>query len=406
MKEERVIERSNAGGANRVIIVDAAGGLSGDMFLAGLCALGADPARIAREVRKLPGLEPFSIGIERVKRGGIAAARAKVRCSRKAHERDLKSIIGMIRRSRLDGRVKELCEKTFRALGAAEGKIHGVSPARVHFHEVGAVDSIVDIVGGIAALGMLGFPALYHRPFRLGSGFIEVSHGRMPVPAPATIEMLRGRTVRLDDADGEVVTPTGAALMKTLAKELPGLFSFVPRRIVYAAGTREGGAAPGMLRLIEADESSLAGEVVVLRTTIDDMNPEHYGYVQERLFEAGALEVYLVQLIMKKGRPGVLLTVLCEPAAKDDLLDIIFAETTTLGVRVSLEGREELDRWTEAVETPYGAIQVKRARLRDGTLKTSPEYEACRAVARSHRVPIREVYEAARRGGPRGKRRK
>jgi len=406
MKGERVVERSKAAGSNGAIIVDAAGGLSGDMFLAGLCALGAEPARIAREVRKLSGLEPFSIGIERVKRGGIAAFRAKVRCSRKVHERDLQSILGMIRRSRLDARVKELSEKTFRVLGTAEGKIHGVSAARVHFHEVGAVDSIVDIVGGIAALGMLGFPALYHRPFRLGSGFIEVSHGRMPVPAPATIEILRGRTVLLDDADGEVVTPTGAALMKTLAKELPGLYSFVPRRIVYAAGTREEGAAPGMLRLIEAQQASLVGGVAVLRTTIDDMNPEHYGYLQERLFETGALEVYLVQIIMKKGRPGVLLTVLCEPAAKDDLLDIIFAETTTLGVRVSFEGREELDRWTEKVDTPFGSIQVKRARLRDGSVKTSPEYEACKAAARSRRVPIRSVYEAARRGGPRGKRKR
>ena len=406
MKEERVGERSNAMRSTGTIIVDAAGGLSGDMFLAGLCALGADPARIAREVRKLRGLEPFSIGIERVKRAGVAAVRAKVRCSPKVHGRDLQSILGMIHRSRLGARVKELSEKTFRALGNAEGKIHGVPAARVHFHEVGAVDSIVDIVGGVAALGMLGFPALYHRPFRLGSGFVEVSHGRMPVPAPATIELLRGRTVLLDDADGEVVTPTGAALMKTLAKELPGLFSFVPRRIVYAAGTREEGAAPGMLRLIEAEEASLVGEVAVLRTTIDDMNPEHYGYVQERLFEAGALEVYLVQLIMKKGRPGVLLTVLCEPEAKDDLLDIMFAETTTLGVRVSLEGREELDRWTEKVDTPFGAIQVKRARLRDGSVKTSPEYEACRAAARSRRVPIRSVYEAARRGSPRGKRKR
>ena len=399
MKERRVVRRpKEAGTERRIIIVDAAGGLSGDMFLAGLCALGADPARVAREVRKLRGLEPFSIGIERVKRGGFAAVRARVRCSPKVHERDLESILRMIRRSGLGSRVKELSEKTFRVLGAAEGKIHGVAASRVHFHEVGAVDSIVDIVGGIAALEILDFPALLHRPFRLGSGFIQVSHGSMPVPAPATIEILRGRTVRLDNADGEVVTPTGAALMKALAMELSELSSFVPRRIVYAAGTREEGAAPGMLRLVEADASSLTGRVAVLRTTIDDMNPEHYGYVQERLFEAGALDVYLMQLIMKKGRPGVQLTVLCEPAAKDDCIDIIFAETTTLGVRVSLEGREELDRWTEKVETPYGAIQVKHARLRDGSIKTSPEYEACKAAARSKRVPIRDVYEAARRG--------
>jgi len=401
-----VVARSTANGVPGFIIVDAAGGLSGDMFLAGLFALGADPARVTREVKKLPGLEPFSIKTERVKRGGVAALRVRVRCPRTARERNLASILAMIARSRLDERVKELSEKTFRVLGDAEGKIHGVAADHVHFHEVGAVDSIVDIVGGIVALAMLGFPPLFHRPFRLGSGFIRVAHGTLPVPAPATIEILRGRTVRLGNEDGEVVTPTGAALMKVLASELPEFHSFAARRIVYAAGTREEGPAPGMLRLIEADERPFTGEVTVLRTTIDDMNPEAYGYVQERLFEAGALEVFLTQLIMKKGRPGVLLTVLCESAVKDVLLDILFRETTTLGVRVSREGREELERWTERVETTLGTVQVKRGRLRDGKLKTSPEYESCKAVARAARVPIQDVYEAARRGRPQGKRKK
>jgi len=376
------------------------------MFLAGLFALGADPARVTSEVKKLPGLEPFSIKTERVKRGGIAALRARVRCPRTVRERDLASIVAMIARSRLDDRVKELSEKTFRVLGDAEGKIHGVAPNHVHFHEVGAVDSIVDIVGGIVALSMLGFPPLFHRPFRFGSGLIRVAHGTLPLPAPATIEILKGRTVCLGNEDGEVVTPTGAALMKVLASELPELHSFAVRRIVYAAGTREEGPDPGMLRLIEAEERPFTGEVTVLRTTIDDMNPEAYGYVQERLFEAGALDVFLTQLIMKKGRPGVLLTVLCESAVKDVLLDILFRETTTLGVRVSREGREELERWTEKVETTLGTVQVKRGRLRDGKLKTSPEYESCKAVARAARVPIQDVYEAARRGRPQGKRKK
>jgi uncharacterized protein (TIGR00299 family) protein len=406
MKEGHVTARSEARESKRLIIVDAAGGLSGDMFLAGLFALGADPKRIAREVAKLKGLEAFTIKVERTKRRGIAATRARILCSRHGRERDLASILKMIDASRLDERIKELSKKTFRILGVAEGKIHGVPAGRVHFHEVGAVDSIVDIVGAAAALSMLGFPALHHRPFRLGSGFIRVSHGKLPVPAPATIEILKGRTVRFDGEHGEIVTPTGAALMRALATELSAHHSFVPRRIVYAAGTREGESVPGMLRLIEAEARSAAGEVAVLRTTIDDMNPEHYGYVQERLFEAGALEVYLTHVIMKKGRPGVLLTALCAPGAQDALLDVIFAETSTLGVRVSLEGRDELDRRIEKVDTIYGAIQVKRGFLRDGRIKTSPEYEACRAAARSHRVPIRDVYEAARRGRPRGKRKK
>ena len=382
------------------IVVDAAGGLSGDMFLAGLFALGADPKRVAREVRKLPGLEPFSIGIERVNRGGIAATRARVRCPGHSRPRDLASILAMIGRSRLGERVKEMSAETFRILGAAEGKIHGVAADHVHFHEVGAVDSIVDIVGAAAALETLGFPPLFHRPFRLGCGFIEIAHGRYPIPAPATIEILRGRTVILDNEEGEIVTPTGAALMKALAREIPELFSFVPRRIVYSAGTREEGAAPGMLRLIEADAPAFTGEVTVLRTTIDDMNPELYGWVTERLFKAGALDVFLTQIIMKKGRPGVLLTVLCEGAASDALLDIIFRETTTLGVRVSREARAELERWTEKVDTIHGPIQVKRARLNDGSVKTSPEYESCKAAAESRGVPIGDVYEAARSGRP------
>jgi uncharacterized protein (TIGR00299 family) protein len=414
MKEEGVVVRSGSKRKPGIIVVDAAGGLSGDMFLAGLFALGADPKRVAREVRKLPGLEPFSIGVERVKRGGIAATRAKVRCPGHARSRDLASILAMIGKSRLGESVKEISANTFRILGEAEGKIHGVAAEHVHFHEVGAVDSIVDIVGAAAALEALGFPPLFHRPFRLGCGFIEIAHGKYPIPAPATLEILRGRTVILNNEEGEVVTPTGAALMKALAREIPELFSFVPRGIVYAAGTREEGPAPGMLRLIEAEPQAFTGEVTVLRTTIDDMNPELYGWVTERLFKAGALDVFLTQIIMKKGRPGVLLTVLCEDAARDALLDIVFRETTTLGVRVSREGRSELERWTERVDTIYGPMQVKRARLNDGSVKTSPEYEACRAVAESRDVPIGRAYEAAREGRPlktrgarpRGKRKK
>jgi uncharacterized protein (TIGR00299 family) protein len=400
-KEAGVTARTRSGRTSTIIIIDAAGGLSGDMFLAGLFALGADPKRVGREVRTLPGLERFSIEVERVKRAGLAATRAKVRCPKRAHERDLAAILRMIGRSRLGERVKDLSAKTFRTLGSAEGKIHGVAADHVHFHEVGAVDSIVDIVGGIVALELLGFPKLFHRPFGLGSGFIEIAHGRYPVPAPATIEMLRGRTVSLGSIEGEVVTPTGAALMKALAEELPADRSFVPRRIVYAAGTREEGASPGMLRLIEAEPPSIPGEVTVLRTTIDDMNPERYGWVIERLFAAGALDVFLTPVIMKKGRPGVLVTALCEAGAADALLGVLFRETTTLGVRVSRESRAELERWTETLDTALGPIEVKRARLDDGTVKTAPEYESCRRAAAARRVPIAQAYEAALAGRPR-----
>jgi hypothetical protein len=379
-----------------MIVVDPAGGLAGDMFLAGLFGLGADPARVARAVRSLPGLERFSISADRVKHGAVMAHRARVRCPRTARGRDLAGILRMIDRSPLEPRVRELAAATFRVIGEAEGKIHGVSPRRVHFHEVGAVDSIVDIVGAAVALSFLGFPALYHRPFRLGGGFVEIAHGRLPLPAPATIEILRGRTVRLVDEEGETVTPTGAALMKALARELSAETSFTPRRVVYAAGTRTEGAGPGLLRLVAADPKTLGRPVAVIRTTIDDMNPQLYPYVQELLFEAGALEAYLTQIVMKKGRPGVLLTAICETDAVDALTAVLFRETTTLGARVSVESREELERWTERVATPYGAIQVKKARLGDGSVKLAPEFESCKAAARARGEPLGGVSEAAR----------
>ncbi len=395
-KEDPVAARTPTRETPGLIVIDPAGGLAGDMFLAGLFALGADPARVARAVRGLPGLERFSIATERVKHGAVAAIRARVRCSRASAGRDLSEILRMIERSPLEPRVKDLAARTFRVIGEAEGAIHGVSARRVHFHEVGAVDSIVDIVGAAEALSQLGFPALYHRPVRLGAGFVSIAHGRLPLPAPATIELLRGRTVHLVDEEGETVTPTGAAILRALARELPAEISFKPRRVVYAAGTRENGASPGLLRLIAADPASLRRGVAVIRTTIDDMNPQLYPYVEELLFEAGALEVYLAQIIMKKGRPGVLLTALCETEAVDALTSILFRETTTLGVRVSVEGREELERWMERVATAYGSIPVKRARLDGGAMKSAPEFESCKAAALRRGAPLSAVLEAAR----------
>lgn len=388
--------RAPSDGRPRAIVVDPAEGLSGDMFLAGLFALGADPRRVGRAVRSLPGLGRFTIVPERVRHGAILAHRATVRCSASAPERDLAAILRMIDRSPLPAPVKVMAARTFRVIGEAEGKIHGVPASRVHFHEVGAVDSIVDIVGAAAALAELGYPELYHRPFRLGGGSITIAHGRLPLPAPATIEILRGRTVRLGGPDGETVTPTGAALMKALARELPERTSIVPRRVVYAAGTRPPEESPGLLRLVEAEPRRPLREVAVIRTTIDDMNPQIYGHLQELLFETGALEVYLTQLIMKKGRPGALVTVICERDRTDPLLDIVFRETTTIGARVSLEERRELERWVERTATPYGAIAVKKARLGDGSVKLAPEYESCRAAARRRGAPLAAVQEAAR----------
>jgi len=378
-----------------MIVVDPTSGLSGDMFLAGLFALGADPKRVAGEVGRLPGLEPFRIVLGRVKRHGIGAHRVRVVCEAKAKHRHLGDILRMIERSPLDAKVKELAGGTFELLGGVEGRIHGVPAGEVHFHEVGAVDSIVDMVGAIVALSELGFPPLHHRPFRLGSGTVRTSHGELPLPAPATLELLEGRTILFGAAAGEVVTPTGAALMRALATEISPHQPIVPARIVYSVGTRDESENPGMLRLIEAEQVPVERDIFCVRTSIDDMNPEIYQHLQELLFERGALEVYLTQLVMKKGRPGVLVTVLCGQAVLEAVIETLFRETTTLGVRISTEGRAELERWTEAVSTPFGDVTVKKGRLPDGTVKTSPEYESCRAAARGKGVPIMQVYREA-----------
>ncbi len=385
------------------IVLDPSLGLSGDMFLGCLFALGADRREVERQVATLPGLEKFSIVAGRVKRRGVTAVRARVVCPGKARPRDLKAILSMIKRSKLGNGAKEAATNAFMVLGMAEGKIHGVPVDHVHFHEVGAVDSIVDIVGTAVALSLLGFPKLYHRPFILGSGTITFSHGTLQLPAPATIEVLKNRTVSFGTVEGEVVTPTGAALAVAFARELPAGMQLRVENVVYSAGTREKGGEPGMLRAsacsgpdrVAGGKDDPRGLVTVIRTTIDDMSPELFGYVQEKLLDEGALDVFMSSVAMKKNRPGVLLTVLCHPGSADRLAASLFEETTTIGVRIGYEERIELERSAAQVDTPFGRIAVKRAILPGGGTKTAPEYESCRKAAKKHGVAVREVFEAA-----------
>ncbi len=401
-KKKTNSKKSGAGKTVDTIILDPSLGLSGDMFLGCLFALGADRREVEKQVATLPGLEKFSIVAGRVKRKGVIAVRARVICPDKARPRDLKTILSMIRRSKLGKGVKEAASNAFMVLGTAEGKIHGVPTDHVHFHEVGAVDSIVDIVGTAVALSLLGFPKLYHRPFILGSGTITFSHGTLPLPAPATLELLKGRTVSFGTTEGEVVTPTGAALAVAFARELPADLPLCVEKVVYSAGTREKGGVPGMLRAAACsgpcacheDSAEPRGLVTIIRTTIDDMTPELFGYVQEKLLEDGALDVFMSSVAMKKNRPGVLLTVLCHPGSEERIAGSLFRETTTIGVRIGYEERIELPRSTAHVDTPFGRIAVKRAMLPGGSFKTAPEYESCRKAARKSGVTVREVFEA------------
>ncbi len=380
-----------------VLVVDPTDGLSGDMFLGCLFSLGVEPEELEEELSRLPGLEPFTIRYSQVETKGIRTARVVVQSDAQPRARNLSSILDMIDSSPLPGRAKELSREVFLALGRAEARVHGMEPEKVHFHEVGCVDSIVDMVGVVLALRKLGYPTIYHRPFRLGSGRISIAHGELPVPAPATLELLRGRRIIMGDAPGEVVTPTGAVLMKVLGEELPPGKAFVPSGVVYSSGTREPAEGGGILRVITAEVPGEGREVAVIRTTIDDMNPEFYQYLSERLFDMGVHEVYYSQVIMKKSRPGVEVNILAGVNDVQDVLGVLFRETSTLGVRVSFEMREELARWKKPVRTGFGEVEVKFARLPEGEVRVSPEYESCRRIASSRGISLERVYTAARR---------
>jgi hypothetical protein len=377
------------------VIIDPALGLSGDMFMGCLFELGASPVEVTDILSGLSGLEPFSITTERAEARGIQTLRTRVTFERAHHSRNFSQISDMISSSGMESSIIELSLEIFGAIARAEGKAHGMDPANVHFHEVGAVDSIVDIVGSVAALYLLGFPRMYHRPLRLGSGTISISHGEIPVPAPATVEILRGRALEISEETGEVVTPTGAALLAVLADPLPSGRLFKPKRIVYASGTRDQSENPGFLRMIEAQPAGDKNRVRVIRTTIDDMNPETYGYASEKLFEAGAHEVYLNNIMMKKGRPGIELTVICDSNIEEQVLELLFTETTTLGIRIADEERVELRRWSDTVKTGYGEVAVKFRKLCDGVVNFSPEYESAARLARMKNIPLEKVYREA-----------
>ncbi len=379
--------------SDKVIIIDPALGLSGDMFLSCLFELGAGADKIMEMLESIPGLEPFRIVSEMAEARGIRTARTRVISEEDHHHRNFSGISEMIRESGLERRVADLSLEIFRVIAEAEGKVHGVDPGQVHFHEVGAVDSIVDIVGSVAGLSLLGYPKVYHRSLRLGSGVISIAHGTIPVPAPATIEILRGMELEISEDEGELVTPTGAALIKVLSEPLPEGCLFKPERIVYGSGTRE--KNPGFLRMMEVKPKGIKNTVRVVRTTIDDMNPELFGYLTEKLFETGVHEVFLNNVIMKKGRPGVELTVICDCNIEDRVLEVLFAETTTLGIRITDENRVELKRWSEPVNTRYGEVVVKFRELPDGSVNFSPEYESAARLARSSGIPLENVFREA-----------
>jgi len=383
----------------RIAYFDCLSGVSGNMMLGALIGLGAAPERIVEEVRKLrPG--PFELRVSDVRRGPLAAKHVEVSLSGgHAHpHRAYEDIRVMIDRAPLDPRVKELSKRVFERLAQAEAKVHGTRPEAVTFHEVGAVDAIVDIVGSCAGLVALDVARVESSPFPLGRGRIDGMHGPLPLPAPATVELLAGAPVYGVSEALELVTPTGAALVTALACAFGPIPAMRLLKTAHGAGDDRPGQLPNVLRVLlgETEGPYDADTVCVLETNIDDLNPEVTAYLAEQLVAAGALDVSLASIQMKKGRPGTALRVIARETDREDLARMIFEESSAIGLRVTRAERMLLARQVEVVDTTYGALRVKVARGPEGLLTLHPEYEDCRRAAQTRGVALREVMEAAR----------
>jgi pyridinium-3,5-bisthiocarboxylic acid mononucleotide nickel chelatase len=369
------------------------------MTLGALLSCGASEAdlRAGLDRLRLPG---WRLDLTETSRNGIGATDVTVTITEpQGHGRHLHHIEEILAASDLSEPIRQRALTIFTRLAEAEAKIHQTTVERIHFHEVGAVDAIVDIVGACLGLEILGVEQVICSPLPMGKGFVECAHGTIPLPAPATLELIQGVPVYGIDLEGELVTPTGAALMTTLATSFGPMPTMKVRATGYGAGKKEFGNRPNLLRVVigETVEDAFSGapEIVVLETNVDDLSPEFYEPLTERLLEAGAADVYLTPIQMKKGRPGTLLTVLASPDLTDTLAGIIFRESSTLGLRQSTMRRLCLDREWKPVETPYGPIRVKTGSWRGLETTASPEYEEVKAAARAHNVPAKTVHQAA-----------
>jgi pyridinium-3,5-bisthiocarboxylic acid mononucleotide nickel chelatase len=380
---------------------DCFSGISGDMTLGALVDAGCplDLLRGKLEGLQVPGWE---ISSEKVWKNGMAATYVRVKTEDTQKHRSLTTILGILEKSSLDARVKERASAVFRKLGEAEATVHDVPIEKIHFHEVGAVDAIVDIVGACIGFQELGFEAFACSALNVGGGTAKMAHGVLPVPAPATARLLMGKPTYSNGVQKELVTPTGAAIVATLCD------SFGPQPVMkvsaigYGAGTADLETQPNVLRVLAGEMSpsvdSHGGTIRVLEANLDDMNPQIFGYLLEKALAAGALDVFGVPVQMKKSRPGTLVTILCKPEDEQRFQEMLFAETTTLGVRSHLVERRALPREFVTVQTKYGEVRIKVARnqSQEGRVRhASPEFDDCRKLAEEKNVPLHEVMEQA-----------
>jgi len=379
----------------KILYYDCFSGISGDMNLGAMVDLGIDKEYLIGELNKL-NLKGWELIVEKDQRHGIHGTKVTVKQTRHEHaHRHLSDIEKIINDSSLDNRIKVLSLKIFMKIALAEASVHRIPLDKVHFHEVGAIDSIIDVVGAAICFNALNIEGVHVSPVELGSGFVKCDHGKLPVPAPATAEIIQGIPVRKGGVDFEATTPTGAAIIATLGTEFGQESTIKIEKTAYGIGHKEHPLVPNLLRVFlgEKTVASESGHTALqLECNIDDMNPEFFEYISERLFNAGASDVFLSNIIMKKGRPGVVLNVICEAEKAENMKGIIFTESTSLGIRTIPFSKDTLVRKFEKINTVYGEVTVKRSFYNENEVSFKPEYDDCRRIAFEKGIPLKEVY--------------
>jgi len=380
----------------RTLYLDCFAGISGNMFLGALIDLGLPESRLREELAKLP-VGGYSLVVKRVLKQGISAVYVDVKVGEDKHHRHLSDIFRIIDGAALDQPVKDASKQVFSRLAAAEAKVHGTTAEEVHFHEVGAVDAIVDIVGTVIGLNFLGINRIYTSKLQTGRGFINAAHGRMPIPAPATAELLQGIPYDSGDISRELVTPTGAALVSVLSSGHGAMpLDFMSEVVGYGAGTWDL-EIPNTLRAILGPNGTAVGtmEKLVIEANIDDLNPQLYPYVLEKCLAAGAADAWLTPIIMKKGRPAVKVSVLVDSGLREDIVQILLSETSTIGLRFYSVNRIVAAREMVTVKTAWGSVGVKLSRQQGAVYNVAPEFEDCRRLAEAKSLPLKVVWQEA-----------
>jgi len=378
----------------RILYYDCFSGISGDMNLGAMIDLGIDKSYLINELHKL-NLRGWDLDVIKDQRHGITGTKVKVRQTLHEHvHRHLSDIEKIINDSLLDDKTKELSKSIFMKVAVAEASVHGISLQEVHFHEVGAIDSIIDMVGAAICYNALKVDAVFVSPVELGSGFVKCDHGKLPVPAPATSEIIKDLPVKKGGVDFEATTPTGAAILAALVTHSENIPAFKIEKTGYGVGQKEHPGVPNLLRVFlgVTEDTGKGHDAILIECNIDDMNPDIFEHISGRLFNAGASDVFISNIIMKKGRPGNILNVICEKGNEERLKEIIFTESTSLGIRMFPFIKDTLVRKLETIKTEYGEVKIKRSFYKEREVSCKPEFEECRKIAIEKGIPLKEVY--------------